>query len=262
MSIALAVGIVTCIGITGATILVIAAKFMAVEEDARIGIVAAALPGANCGACGYAGCSDYAKAVVEDDAPVSKCIPGGQKTSDAVAEVMGVEAGAAASQHAVVLCQGCTTNCGTKFDYQGLPTCAAAAGYYGGPSDCNYGCLGFGDCIKACAFDAITIVDGLSVIDQEKCTGCGACTTECPKHIITLSENETKATVVCLNTEKGGVTRKACVTGCIGCMKCVKTCQYEAIKCENNLATIDHEKCTGCGECVACCPVSAIKMNA
>ncbi|MEG1932249.1 MAG: RnfABCDGE type electron transport complex subunit B, partial [Pygmaiobacter sp.] len=158
MSITLAIIIVTVIGLIGAAILVVAAKFMTVEEDERIGIVAAALPAANCGACGYAGCSDYAKAIVEDGAPVNRCVPGGQKAADAVAAVMGVEAASSTPMRATVMCQGSQENCKTKFEYHGIQSCAAAAGFYGGPSACQYGCLGYGDCVAACKFDAIKIV--------------------------------------------------------------------------------------------------------
>lgn len=260
MSIALAIAVVTIIGIAGAAILVVAAKFMAVEEDERIGLVTAELPAANCGACGYAGCADYAKAVVEDGAPVNKCVPGGQKAADAVAAVMGVEAGSSTPHHAVVMCQGTNDNCKTKFEYHGMPTCSAAAGYYGGPSACQYGCLGYGDCVTVCKFDAIKVVNGLSIVDPEKCTGCGACAEVCPKNIISVLPVGKMAEVRCQNKDKGAQAMKVCAVSCIGCTKCVKTCQHEAISFENNLATIIPEKCVGCSECVAVCPKHAIVM--
>lgn len=261
MDITLAIIVVTLIGIVGAVILVVAAKFFAVEEDERIGQVAAVLPAANCGACGYAGCSDYAKAVVEEGAPVNKCVPGGEKAAKAVAEVMGVEAGASVKQHAVVMCQGSKDNCKTSFDYHGIETCAAAAGFYGGPNACKYGCIGFGDCVAACKFDAIHVVNGVSVVDEEKCTGCGACAEACPKHVISVLKEGKHAEVLCQNKDKGAVAMKACATSCIGCMKCLKTCQHEAIKVENFLSVIDPEKCVGCGECVPVCPKKCIVMG-
>ena len=175
MSIAIAIAIVTVIGLLGAVILVLAAKFMHVEEDPRIGEVASCLPGANCGACGYAGCADYAKAIVEENAPVNKCVPGGAGCAASVASVMGVEAGATASVKATVRCQGKPGVCTQLFDYQGVASCAAAAALYGGAKACAYGCLGLGDCVKACKFDAIRVENGLSRVDPDKCTGCGEC---------------------------------------------------------------------------------------
>ena len=147
MNIALAIAIVTVAGLLGSVILVLAAKFMAVEEDPRIGEVTSCLPGANCGACGYAGCADYAKAIVEGGAPVNKCVPGGAKAAADVAAVMGVEAGATAAVRATVRCQGKPGVCTQIFDYHGVSSCTAAAALYGGPKACAYGCLGLGDCV-------------------------------------------------------------------------------------------------------------------
>lgn len=261
MDITLAIIVVSVIGVVGAVILVVAAKFFEVQEDERIGLVNGELPGANCGACGYAGCSDYAKAIVENGDPVNKCVVGGEKVAKAVAAVMGVEVGASVKQHAVVLCQGSTANCKPSFEYQGIKSCAAAAGFYGGPNACKYGCIGFGDCVKACQFDAIKVVDGVSVVDEEKCTGCGACAEACPKQIIKVLPEGKTARVLCQNKDKGPVAMKACTTSCIGCMKCVKVCQHDAVKVENFLSSIDPEKCVGCGECVAACPKHCIVMG-
>lgn len=259
MSIGLAIAIVTVIGLLGAVILVLAAKFMHVEEDPRIGEVNGCLPGANCGACGYAGCADYAKAIVEAGAPVNKCVPGGAKTADEVAGVMGVQAGATAVVKAAVACQGKPGVCTQAFEYKGIQSCAAAAALHGGPKACVYGCLGLGDCVKACKFDAIHVVDGIAVVDETKCTGCGACVQVCPHDVIDILDGaEQKPKVLCNNTEKGALTNKECQTGCIGCMKCQKACPSEAIKVENFLASIDYEKCTGCGQCVEVCPKGVI----
>ena len=259
MNIALAIAIVTVAGLLGSVILVLAAKFMAVEEDPRIGEVAACLPSANCGACGYAGCADYAKAIVENGAPVNKCVPGGAKAAEEVAKVMGVEAGATASQKATVRCQGKPGVCTQNFDYQGVTSCAAANALYGGPKACAFGCLGLGDCVKACKFDAIHVVDGIAKVDVEKCTGCGACADACPKSVIEMAgQMEKKPLVLCHNTEKGALTNKECQTGCIGCMKCQKTCPSGAITVTDFLASIDYAKCTGCNQCVDVCPKGVI----
>ena len=202
MNIALAIAIVTVAGLLGSVILVLAAKFMAVEEDPRIGEVTSCLPGANCGACGYAGCADYAKAIVEGGAPVNKCVPGGAKAAADVAAVMGVEAGATAAVRATVRCQGKPGVCTQIFDYHGVSSCAAAAALYGGPKACAYGCLGLGDCVKACKFDAIHVVDGIAHVDPEKCTGCGACAAACPKSVIEMASDMEEKPWCCATTPR------------------------------------------------------------
>ena len=260
MGITSAVLIISGIGIIAAVVLVLAAKFMHVEEDERIGKVVECLPGANCGACGYAGCADYAKAIVEKDAPLNLCIPGGADAAAGAAKVMGKAAGATVSMKAVVACQGfeCTTN--KKYEYQGVSTCAAAAKMFAGPSACAFGCVGFGDCVAACKFDALQIVNGVALVNMEKCTGCGACAKACPKSIIHMIPDDVNPVVLCQNTDKGAQTRKVCSTGCIGCMKCTKVCPTNAISVSNNLATIDQDLCIACMQCADECPVKAIQL--
>ncbi len=259
MEIGLAIAIVSVLGLIGAVILVLAAKFMSVEQDPRIDQVSGCLPGANCGACGYAGCADYARAVVEEGAAVNKCVPGGAKAAADVAAVMGVEAGATAVVKAVVGCQGKPGVCTQLFSYEGISSCAAAAALHGGPKACTFGCLGLGDCVKACPFDAMHIVDGIAQVDPAKCVGCGACAKVCPHNVISiLGVTPEKPRVLCNNQEKGALVNKECSTGCIGCMKCQKTCQHDAVKVENFLARIDYSKCVGCGECVEACPKHVI----
>ena len=174
-SIAFAVIVLVVLGLAGGIILVLASKFMAVYEDPRIAQITECLAGANCGGCGYAGCADYAKAIVENGAPTNKCAPGGAKATEAVNAIMGTESASGPALHAVVNCNGGNGNCGTRFEYHGIPTCAAAAAIAGGPSACAFGCLGYGDCTRACQFDAIHVVNGSAVVDREKCTGCSAC---------------------------------------------------------------------------------------
>ena len=173
-SIAFAVIVLVVLGLAGGIILVLASKFMAVYEDPRIAQITECLAGANCGGCGYAGCADYAKAIVENGAPTNKCAPGGAKATEAVNAIMGTESASGPALHAVVNCNGGNGNCGTRFEYHGIPTCAAAAAIAGGPSACAFGCLGYGDCTRACQFDAIHVVNGSAVVDREKCTGCSA----------------------------------------------------------------------------------------
>lgn len=256
-----AVLVLVCLGVLGAVILVVAAKFLSVEEDPRIGRVQGCLPGANCGACGYAGCADYAKAIVTEDAPLNKCVPGGQKTADAVAEVMDKKAAkASAPKKAVVACQGSPDHRGFKYRYEGISSCAAVNRMFSGPTDCRYGCLGYGDCTRACKFDAIHVVDGVAKVDPDKCTGCGACAEQCPDHIIRLAPESEAPMVFCANKDRGVVTRKSCSIGCIGCGKCIKACPVAAVTVQDNLASIDMEKCIGCGACVEQCPVHAIHL--
>ena len=209
MNIVSAVILCTIVGAIGAVVLVLAAKFMAVEEDPRIEEVSACLAGANCGGCGYAGCADYAKAVVMDGVPCDKCAPGGPKAAAAIAKIMGGEA-SAVEKKAVVQCQGNSEHCKPSYEYKGIQTCAAAATLYGGPKTCTFACIGLGDCTKVCKFDAIHIVDGVAKVDKDKCTGCGACANICPKHVIMIDAGgPRKPVVMCSNQDKGAVANKA-----------------------------------------------------
>ena len=232
MSIVLAVVLCTVVGALGAVILVAASKFMAVEEDPRIEQITGCLAGANCGGCGYAGCADYAKAIVMDGVACDKCAPGGAKSAAAIGKIMGTEVSAVAKK-AVVQCQGNKDNCKPSYEYKGIQSCAAAAALYGGPKDCSFACAGFGDCVKACKFDAIHVVNGVAVVDQDKCTGCSNC-------------------------DRGPVAMKECATACIACGMCQRNCPSDAIHVTDNLARIDYDKCTGCGTCVAKCPKKII----
>lgn len=255
-----AILLVAAIGAVGAVILTAASVLMRVPVDERVEQVTVCLAGANCGACGYAGCADYARAVVEDGAPVNRCTPGGADCARAVGEVMGVEAAATVPMKAVVACAGACDKTHKKFEYQGMQSCFALHGMYGGDGACSYGCLGRGDCEAACPFDAIRVrSDGVARVDREKCVGCGVCVGVCPRRIISLvPEHKRKPVVLCRNTQKGADTRKACSAGCIGCMKCARVCPKEAIAVENNLAHVDQDKCVGCQLCVKECPVGAI----
>ena len=246
------------LGCAGGAILVLASKFMAVYEDPRIALVTDALAGANCGGCGYAGCADYAKAIVENGAPITKCAPGGAACAEAISGIMGVEAASGPALKANVLCNGNSDNCGTRYEYQGVQTCAAAAAVAGGPSACPYGCLGLGDCTRACQFDAIHVVNGVAIVDRDKCTGCSACTAVCPHHVIEMKPQDTQPAVKCSNKDRGAAVMKACKVGCIACGLCARNCPSEAITVVNNVAVVDYAKCTGCGTCVGKCPKKAI----
>ena len=253
-----AVIVLGILGLAGGVILVLASKFMAVYEDPRIAEVTECLAGANCGGCGYAGCADYAEAIVKNGAPTFKCAPGGDKAADAINRIMGQAEGDRPSLRAYVACAG-GEKCGKRFDYQGLQTCAAAAGIAGGPSACSFGCLGLGDCTRVCKFDAIHVVDGVAKVDRTKCTGCTVCTTVCPRGVIKMKTIASQPAVKCANKEKGAAVNKACKVGCIGCGLCAKNCPNGAIAVENNVAVIDYTKCNGCGTCAEKCPKKAIQ---
>ncbi len=254
----IAVGVVAGLGLIAGLILAVASVVMAVPVDEKVIALREALPGANCGACGYSGCDGYAEAMAHEGAAVGLCSPGGEATVTATSEILGVAGATLAKKAAVVHCKGCADVAKQKLTYHGLPSCGAASKFYGGALACSFGCLGFGDCAKACPYGAITLTDGVAEVNPALCVGCGLCEKACPKALITLRPAETAVAVLCTNKDKGGITRKVCSAGCIGCMKCQKACPSGAITVANNLATIDPDKCTGCGDCVATCPVGCI----
>lgn len=257
----LAIIVVTGIGLIGAVILVSASVLMHVPVDERVEQITAVLAGANCGACGCAGCADYAKSIVENGAAIDLCTPGGAACTQAVAKIMGVEAADDVSRKAVVACAGTCDKTSKRYEYTGIGSCQAVKNLYGGDGLCKYGCLGYGDCVAACPFDAIRLSDGVAVVDRERCVGCGLCVGTCPNAVISLvPENKRKPVVLCQNKDKGVQTRKDCTAGCIACMKCVKICPKQAIVMENNLARIDQELCVGCQLCVKECPVGVIRL--
>ena len=250
--------IVCVVGIVAGVLLTIAAKIMYVPVDERVEQLTEALPGANCGGCGFAGCSDYANAIVESGADVTLCPVGGPAVSSALAAVMGVEAGSSEGEYAVVMCGGYDSKTDKIFEYQGIPTCKAVKSLYGGAGACGHGCLGYGDCVEACSFNAIGIVNGVAWVDRTNCVGCKACAKACPNGIIAMVPKHNLTYVACSSTDKGAVTRKACQAGCIGCRKCEKICKFDAIRIEDNKAVIDPEKCKNCGMCAKECPTGAI----
>lgn len=256
---------VIVVGATGLILglgLAIASAVMAVPVDEKAEKIREELPGANCGACGFSGCDAYAAALSEGKTDKTNlCVPGGGEVSQKIAEITGLAAGEVEKKCAVVLCGGTCSNCSPELRYSGVKSCAMAQQLYGGPKSCSYGCIGFGDCVKACPYGAIKVCDGVARIDPLMCRACGMCVNTCPKNLIELLPmNVTKAAVLCNNIEKGALTRKQCKTGCIGCMKCQKNCEYEAITVTNNVAHVNYEKCTGCGKCVENCPVKCISL--
>lgn len=251
--------IVVAMGFVAAAILTIASKVFFVPVDETFALLRAELPGANCGACGYAGCDDYANALTEDHGlSCSKCPVGGAEVADKLAAVLGVESGSADKQVAMVMCNGTKEAAKTIMEYDGIKTCAAAKQFFGGLSACPYGCIGLGDCEASCDFDAIHICDGVAVVNRDNCVGCGVCAKTCPNAVIKIQSAKNLVVVQCKSEAKGAVTRKACSNGCIGCKKCEKACKFDAITVENNVARIDPEKCKNCGLCAKECPTGAI----
>lgn len=264
MMILIAVISLGVIGIVGALLLYVASKKFEVHEDPRIGQVQEALPGANCGGCGYAGCAGFAGACVKADSLDGMLCPvGGAPVMAKIATILGKEAAASEPMIAVVRCNGTCKARPRINKYDGVKSCSIASALYGGETNCSFGCLGYGDCVKACNFDAIHInpETGLAEVDEDKCTACGACAKACPKNVIELRKKGPKSRrifVSCINKDKGAAARKACANACIGCGKCAKECPFGAITVENNVAYIDYTKCRMCRKCVAVCPTGAI----
>lgn len=258
--------IITAIGILGGfglffgAALAYAAQKFATESDPRVEELLAILPGANCGACGCPGCSGYAEAIVAGSLPTNLCPVGGPVLAEQIAAFMGVAPEVDTVRDvATVYCRGGKEECGKRFEYTGIATCEAVQALGGGDKLCNYGCLGYGDCMRACPFGAITMDDNnLPVIDEDKCTACKLCVAACPRHIIAMRPITGRVQVRCMSEEKGKQVRAICSTGCIGCGICVRVCPQEAITMENNLASIDYSKCNNCGLCATKCPTKAI----
>lgn len=256
---------VACIGGVGLFIgvfLGIAGRFFSVETDPREDEVLEALPGNNCGGCGYAGCSGLAAAIAKGEAPVNACPVGGDDVAKIVAAIMGEEVGESVRQVAFVKCAGTCELTTQDYNYVGIEDCKMLSFVpNGGAKTCNHGCLGFGSCVKVCPFDAITIIDGVAVVDAGKCKACGKCVAECPKHLIELVPDTAKYLVKCSSTEKGPVTMKECKVGCIGCGLCVKECEQGAITVTDFVAHIDPDKCINCGKCAEKCPKKIIRKQ-
>ncbi len=244
----------------GIVLAIIASRFV-VKVDPKVEQVRETLPGANCGACGFAGCMGYAEAVAGNpDVAVNLCAPGKGSVAEKIAVITGKKAEKVDPKIARVFCQGGTSLSLRKFIYTGVMDCTTAVLAAGGDKSCEYGCLGYGTCMRACPFGAITMSpDNLPIISKEKCTACGKCVAACPKQVIEIAQASKAVVISCHSRDKGVDTKKKCQVGCIACGMCVRTCPVDAIKIENNLARIDHAKCITCGLCVKKCPTNAIK---
>ncbi len=247
------------IGVVCAALLTVAATYFKVPENEKMTAIRECLPNANCGACGYSGCDSYAKALADGKTDKTNlCVPGGDKAAKEIASILGVEAGEIVELVSYVGCNGTCDVVSKKYDYEGQKTCRTANLAYQGDRVCNYACLGYGDCVRACPTKAISVQNGVARVDPRKCISCGICTRECPNNLFRLIRDTARVVVECSNHDKGAAVRKACHNGCIACGKCEKTCPHDAIHVIDNLATIDYNKCTGCGACVEVCPTHCI----
>ena len=250
--------IVAVLAIVFAALIVLVSKLCFVKEDERIPAVSEQLAGANCGGCGYAGCADYAKALVEGKAELGACGATSNENKQVIADILGLPFVAGAKTFAVVKCAG-GDNAKNKFEYIGNKSCTAQIAYMGGAKICPEGCLGEGTCAVACAEGGIKVINGVAVIDKDLCVSCGACIKKCPKNLIELIPTSAVVYVACSTKCRGKDVMGACSVGCIGCGLCAKNCPQGAIEMVNNLPVIDYSKCNGCKTCVAKCPRKTIK---
>lgn len=269
MEIVIAIAILGGLGLIFGLVLAAASKLFYVETDPRLDQLNECLPGANCGGCGYAGCSGYAEAVLNGEAPIGKCASGGNDCAQAMAAIMGVKAEAVTRKVALVRCSGekfydkdgnLISGAKVKAQYEGFHDCLAASKVGGrGPLSCKFGCLGYGTCTKACKYGALKVVKGIARVDEDLCVGCMACAAVCPRNLIVPVEPDRNVVIACASLAKGAATTRGCTVGCIGCGLCKKICPEEAITIESNLARIDYAKCTNCGLCATVCPKKLIK---
>lgn len=259
------------LGVTGllaAVVLYAVAKKFYVYEDPRIAEVEALLPGANCGGCGFKGCHDFAAACAGASSLEGiNCPSAGKAGMDAIGILLGLKASARNRRVATLACGGGCDRRRPTSEYSGLRSCAIEAAVYAGPTDCPYGCLGCGDCVKACPHDAMRInaATGLPEVDFSKCVGCGVCVKACPRGLMHLCElhqaHHTVVHVACRNHDRGPGVLKACDVSCIGCGKCMKACESKAISIDRFCARVDASECTRCGKCVEVCPRGSILVD-
>ncbi len=248
------------IGLASAAALAVADKYLSLPEDPRVTRVTECLPGANCGGCGFAGCADYARAIVLNGADPSLCAPGGPACVQAIAACLGVTASVRERRVALVLCCGDDTEAVRRAAYNGITDCAAAQATAGGDKGCTYGCLGYGSCARVCPVNAVAFRNGLAVIDKARCIACGKCVAACPRKLIKLVPASAEIHVLCSSKDKGPAVKKVCGTGCIGCRLCTKTADG-AITMDGFLAVVDYTKPLTNEETVAKCPAHCIRKD-
>ena len=250
--------VIAAIGIIVGAGLVFMSRKFAVEVDEREVAVREKLPGNNCGACGYAGCDALAAAIASGNAPVNACPVGGAAAAEAIGDIMGTTAAAEERKVAFVACKGTCDGTKNQGNYIGIHDCRAAVLAGLNVTDCNYGCLGFGSCAEVCPQQAITVKNGVAVVNRARCVSCGLCAKACPRGLISLIPESRIVRVQCSNRDKGPAVKKVCSAGCIGCGLCAKQCESEAIEFDGTLARVNPDKCTLCGKCAEKCPVKVI----
>lgn len=253
------VGVLGALGILFAVILSFASRVFFVPVDERIEAVRNELPGANCGACGFPGCDGLAGAIINNGASLSSCPVGGADLTERLSALLGLNAIAAEKKVVVVKCQGSLTHSKEKYEYSGINDCRAENALQGGHKACSAGCLGCGTCVEQCQFDALHMVNGVALVDRDKCTACELCIPVCPKNLIELVPYSQEVDVLCSSYDSAKVVRENCSIGCIACKICERNCPVDAIVVNNNLARIDYDICINCGMCVVKCPTSTIK---
>ena len=247
-----------CVSLFLGICIVLTSKLFKTYENPLIQTVTKLLPGANCGGCGRAGCSAFAKELVETRSTSMSCPVGGQSLREQLGSILGIKLQAATSSVARVLCQGNFNKSKISGEYEGIKDCVAVKQAMHGSKLCPYSCIGYGTCKNTCKYGAISIVNGVAIVDDTKCVGCGECIRNCPMGCLALLPKDQKVFVACRSQDKGGVTRKLCETGCIGCGKCTRVCENGAITVTNFVSKIDYSKCTGCGKCYEVCPSHCI----
>lgn len=242
--------------------LALAAKKLFVETDPKIAQVFTHLPGANCGACGLAGCMGFAEGLISGSCTIERCVIASEKIRTEIANILGVEAKTKIKTVAALHCNG-GKKVKDRFQYQGLKDCVAADQLQGGQKACFYGCLSFGSCVKVCPFGAIVMNEetGLPEVDESKCTGCGNCVKICPKNLFTLIDVKKPVYIACSSYDKGKAVMEVCKVGCIACGKCEKQCPPGLFKVKDNLAEIDYNNYVACDDCVKVCPTGAIRRR-
>lgn len=251
--------IVGAIGLVIGILLSVASEKFAISVDEKEIQIREELPGNNCGGCGYPGCDGLAKAIVSGEAKVNQCPIGGKSVADAIALIMGVESEETIKMTAFVKCGGTCENATIQYLYHGVKDCNNAAIVPGGgDKQCSHGCMGYGSCVKICDYHAISIINGVAVVDPSLCQACGKCINTCPNKVITMIPLQKQAFVRCNSKDPAIRARKNCSVSCIGCGLCARNCPNDAIIIENSLARVDYSKCTNCGICKEKCPRECI----
>ncbi len=261
MAILIAAGVLLALGVIFGVILSLADKKFFVPTDERVQQVRCCLGGANCGACGFAGCDAFAESVVEGNAKIDGCPPGGSEAAQAIGKIMGIEAPIGEKKVAKAMCRGTCDHAKSRYEYDEYTSCSLAVTLAGGPKECRFSCVGLGDCVKVCSFGGIRIEDGVAKVDTSLCTACGMCVNVCPRDILQLVPDIPDcAVVLCRNGDVGKAARAVCDQACFACGKCTRVCEHNAIILQNGIATIDYEACVRCGKCVEACPAHCIQL--